>query len=108
MFSLGKSLQSGEEKVQGGEGGGGSYQCDKEIHWYIDEEEAARVFSVVASDRTTGNAHSLKHLKFHLKARNFFFYSETGQALEQMVQRGCGVSLEVFKTWLEIVLDILL
>lgn len=107
MFSLGKSLQSGEEKVQGGEGGGGSYQCDKKIRWYIDEE-AARVFSVVASDRTSGNAHSLKHLKFHLKARKSFFYSETGQALEQMVQRGCGVSLEVFKTWLKIALDILL
>lgn len=37
------------------------------------------------------------------KHENIFF-CEAGQTLEQVVQRSCGVSLEVFKTWLDIVL----
>jgi len=41
---------------------------------------------VVPSDRTRGNGHKLKHKKFQLNTR------EGDRALEQVAQRGCGVS----------------
>jgi len=54
------------------------------------QEDRARLFLVVPSDRKNGNRHKLKHTKFQLKEELLSF--EDDRALEQAAQGGCGVS----------------
>ena len=42
------------------------------------------LFLVVPSDRTGGNGHKLKHMKFHLKQKKTLFYCEGTQTLEEV------------------------
>jgi len=60
-------------------------------------EEGARFCSVVPSDKTRSNGHKLKYRKFQVNT-NYFFFFPTGQALEQVNQRCCGVSI-LGDTW---------
>ena len=53
------------------------------------DEDGARLLSVVPTDRTRGNGRQLKHIKFHLNYLNH----EGSQTLAQIAQRGCGVSI---------------
>ncbi|KAK4827723.1 hypothetical protein QYF61_021023 [Mycteria americana] len=49
--------------------------------------------SVVPRDRTRGNGHELKNLKFNLNTRKDFFFCDNDQTVEQAAQRRCGVSI---------------
>lgn len=52
------------------------------------EEEGARLFSVVLTDRARGNGHTLKHKKTQNS-----FYCEGDVTLDQVSQKGCGVPI---------------
>lgn len=47
-------------------------------------------FTWSPSNRTRGNGFKLKEGRFRLDATNKFFYSESGEAWEQVAQRSCG------------------
>jgi len=55
-------------------------------------EEGAIQFSATYYDRT-GNGYKLKHIKFCVNARKYFFTCKGNQTLEQVAQRGCGASI---------------
>jgi len=73
------------------------------------QEDRAKLFSVVPSDKTRCNVHKLKHRKFHLMMRKNFFPLRVTEHWNRLPREAVdSPSLEIFKTHLNKVLYSLL
>jgi len=73
------------------------------------QEDGASFFSVVPSNRTRGNGHTLKHKRFHLNMKKKFSVMRVTELWHRLPRRGVeSASLEMFKPCLDAVLCSLL